>query len=590
MPASSPAAAPERATLDPQFLRHFVWVTGAVPFALLAWDALHGSLGPNGVNHAIRTTGELGLIFLVLSLTVTPLRSLAGLTTLIAVRRSLGLYAFAYLVVHFAIFFAFDRAGSLQSTVHEIWMRRYLQIGFAALVLMVPLAVTSTDGMQMRLGAQRWKALHRLAYLIVSLGCIHYALLVKSDLRQPYAFGAATALLLAVRPLLSLREARQRRARTARRIAAEPKAPRRQRFWSGPLRIVQTVQETHDVRTLRLASPDGGPLPFSFMAGQYLNLALTIGGKTVRRSYTIASSATQTAYCEISVKRAADGYASWHVHDALAEGHLLQVSAPAGQFVFDGSRGDAVTLIGGGVGITPLMSIVRTLTDRTWKGRIEMVLAMRTAKDLVFARELEALQARFSNLHVTVTLSQETGPGWTGRRGVLTREALADILGPKPAGPIYLCGPEPMMVAVRASLRELGVPDEAILTEAFVSPPSPTPAEATSATDDADAGMPDSTPQPMPATGDGAGHDARFARRKLVVMVPGAQTLLEAAEDAGVDLPFECRSGICGQCKVRLLEGQVSMDVKDALSPAERGRGIVLACQAKALTDLVVDA
>ena len=545
-------------TFDADFLRWLVWVIGGVPGFLLVWDALHGALGANGVNYALRTTGKLGLVFLVASLVVTPARRISGFADIIATRRSLGLFGFFYIAVHFAIFFEFDRDASVSGTVKEIVARFFLQVGFLALVLLVPLAITSTDRMQARLGSKRWKRLHRLAYVIVTLGCVHFALQVKSDLRQPIAFGVVVLGLFAYRGVAGVIDARARRER-------------KRRFWSGELRIVHAALETRDVRTLRLALPKGGPLPFTFAPGQYLNFTLSIGDRVVRRSYSISSSSKEKAYCEISVKRKEDGYASHHVHDALAEGQLVSVSGPAGRFVFDETSSDVVTLIGGGVGITPLMSIVRSLVDRQWRGRIELVLTMRTSRDLVFGEELERLAAKTPSLHVTTTLTREKTRDWTGRRGPITKDLLVEILGPEPRGPIYVCGPEAMMLAVQNALRELHVPDADVRTEAFVSPGVAAATSSTAAQDD------DRT------------HELRFARQHLVVSAPGRVTLLEAAEDAGLDLPFECRSGICGRCKVKLLEGEVAMDSEDALSQRDKLEGVVLSCQARARSNVVVD-
>jgi ferredoxin-NADP reductase/DMSO/TMAO reductase YedYZ heme-binding membrane subunit len=544
-------------TFDADFLRWLVWVVGGVPGFLLVWDALHGALGANGVNYALRTTGKLGLVFLIASLVVTPARRLSGVADIIAMRRSLGLFGFAYIAVHFAIFFGFDRAASIAGTVTEIVARFYLQIGFVALLLLLPLAITSTDRMQTRLGSKRWKRLHRLSYVIVTLGCIHFTLQVKSDLRQPIAFGFVALGLFAYRGVAAVVDARARRER-------------KRRFWSGELRIVHTTFETPDVRTLRLAPQGGGRLPFSFAPGQYLNVTLSIGDRVVRRSYSISSSSQKGEYCEISVKRKEDGWASHHVHDALAEGQLLSVSGPAGRFTFDEKSSDVVTLIGGGVGITPLMSIVRSLADRKWHGRIELILTMRTSRDLIFGAELERLAAAMPSLHVTTTLTREKESDWNGRRGPITKELLVEILGPEPRGPIYICGPEAMMLAVRNALRELSVKDDDVLTEAFVSPGVTSPNAPTTSDDDST-------------------HEVRFARQHLIVSAPGRVTLLEAAEDAGLDLPFECRSGICGRCKVKLLEGEVTMSAEDALSQTEKLEGVVLSCQARARTNVVVD-
>jgi sulfoxide reductase heme-binding subunit YedZ len=182
-----------------QFSRTLVAINGGVPLALLAWDAARGQLGANPVNFAIRTTGLLSLIFLLMSLTVTPVRRLTGLNWLVSYRRSLGLYGFAYAAVHLGIYVGLDRALSLASTWTEIVSRRYLQVGIAGVLLMVPLAATSTNGMIRRLGPRRWKALHRLAYVAAAAGALHYYMQAKSDVRQPLAFAGVLAGLLASR-------------------------------------------------------------------------------------------------------------------------------------------------------------------------------------------------------------------------------------------------------------------------------------------------------------------------------------------------------------------------------------------------------
>ena len=242
-------ARPAGPVIDGPLLRSMALAGGVVPLVLLGWDAWHHRLGVNPVNFAIRTTGILGLTALVLSLLITPLRQVTGWGALVAARRRIGVLAFAYLAVHFTLFFAFDRAGSVASTVHEIVVRRYLQIGTVALLLLVPLAATSTDAMVTRLGPRTWKRLHRFTYLAVALGALHYILLVKSDRRQPLAYAAVLVALLGyrvVRHYLDLRAA-------ARRAVAAPPATRRA-FWTGELRVARVFDEAPDVRTLRLVA------------------------------------------------------------------------------------------------------------------------------------------------------------------------------------------------------------------------------------------------------------------------------------------------------------------------------------------------
>jgi ferredoxin-NADP reductase/DMSO/TMAO reductase YedYZ heme-binding membrane subunit len=578
LPAETRAAA----LLTGPFAKRLVILNGLVPAALLVWDAYRHQLGVNEVNFAIRTTGLIGLVLLVLSLIVTPLRRLTGWNLLIAVRRNLGVLAFSYLLTHFAIFFLLDREGSISSTLEEIVARVYLWFGTAALVGMIPLAVTSTDGMVRRLGAKRWKLLHRLAYWIVPFGVVHYFLLVKSDIRQPLVFAVVVSLLLIYRAgqhYLDLRG--EVRAAHGKLAAARQAAPRRRAFWSGELKIARIFDETPDIKTFRLVAKDGGPLPFDYTAGQYLNLALTIDGKRVNRSYTIASSPTRREYCEISVKKAADGHGSRHLHETWREGSLVKVGAPAGRFVFAHDQAKRCVLIAGGVGITPMMSTVRSLTDRCWPGEIYLVFSVRTRRDLAFRDELAYLQARFPNLRVLVTLTSDPEPGWDGARGQISKAMLQDFVPDLTHGPILVCGPAPMMTAMRRLLvDQLHVPDAEVLEEAFVSPPAP--ASAADAADTADAA-------PASDAAPGEPGNVRFARAgKTAELVE--LTVLEAAEEAGVEIPFECRSGICGQCKTRLISGKVTMDVQDALTPADRSRRLILACQARPVGDVVVDA
>jgi sulfoxide reductase heme-binding subunit YedZ len=141
----------------------------------------------------------LALIFLVLTLLVTPLRKVSGWNWIIFSRRTLGLYAFFYACLHFLIFFSFDRSFSVSGTLSEMVKRKYLIVGSTALLVMVPLAVTSTNAMIKRLGGKRWRALHRLAYVAALAGVIHYYMQVKADVRQPLAFGAVLTVLLGYR-------------------------------------------------------------------------------------------------------------------------------------------------------------------------------------------------------------------------------------------------------------------------------------------------------------------------------------------------------------------------------------------------------
>jgi ferredoxin-NADP reductase len=346
--------------------------------------------------------------------------------------------------------------------------------------------------------------------------------------------------------------------------------------------IARIVDEAPDVKTFRLAPIDGGPLPFTYRAGQYLNLALTVDGRRVNRSYTIASAPTRVGHCEISVKRG-QGPGSCHLHDAGREGQRVRVSAPAGTFVFEPASASRVVLIAGGIGITPLLSTIRSLTDAGWPGDIYLLYSVRTAADIAFRAELTWLARRFPNLRVRVMVTRDPRPDVTDSCGLvvsgqITAEAIASFVPDLRRGPVLLCGPAPMMAAMRETLVALGVPDAEILQEAFVSRPEVIDAGVGGDSPAADGPLPD---------GDTA---IVFRRAGCSVDAAPGQTVLEAAENAGVAIPYECRAGICGQCKTPLVSGRVAMEVQDALSAADRARGLILACQARALQPIEIDA
>ena len=191
-----------------------VFVASLAPAALLLCGALGWfgqDLGADPVAKLLHSCGKTGLNFLLLTLLVTPLRRMTGWTNLVRLRRMLGLFAFFYLVAHFTVYLVLDQQLDYHSVLQDIIKRPYITIGFTALLLLVPLAITSTNRMMRRLG-RRWQKLHRLIYLIVILGVWHYWWQVKKDIRQPLLYAAMLAVLLGFRVVVRLlNRARARR-------------------------------------------------------------------------------------------------------------------------------------------------------------------------------------------------------------------------------------------------------------------------------------------------------------------------------------------------------------------------------------------
>jgi methionine sulfoxide reductase heme-binding subunit len=186
---------------DIKFAKLVVLINSAVPLTLLAWDAYHHRLGANPLEFATHTTGTLTLVFLTLSLAVTPLRKLLGLPWLIQMRRTIGLYAFFYGAIHLLCYIWFDKAFQLGAIGEDTLQRPFIFLGMLSFFVMVPLAITSTNKMVKRLGGRRWNRLHKLVYLAAAAGALHYYLLVKADTTLPVAFGLVLILLLGYRIL-----------------------------------------------------------------------------------------------------------------------------------------------------------------------------------------------------------------------------------------------------------------------------------------------------------------------------------------------------------------------------------------------------
>jgi len=190
------------------WLKPGVLIGGLVPLLALGWRAAQHALGADPVAIALNQLGLLALIFLLASLAATPLKIVCGWTWPIRIRRMLGLFAFFYASLHVLLYAVIDQGLSPAAIIEDVTERKFITAGFCAFVLLVPLALTSTSAMLKRLGAARWKRLHRLAYLAGVLAAVHFVWRVKRDFSQPLAYAFVLAVLLAVRVLDARRGAR----------------------------------------------------------------------------------------------------------------------------------------------------------------------------------------------------------------------------------------------------------------------------------------------------------------------------------------------------------------------------------------------
>lgn len=180
-------------------IKPVIFIACLVPLALMIWDAFNGGLGADPIKEVIHRTGLWTLRFLLITLTVTPLRRITGWYALIRLRRMLGLFAFFYVCLHFLSYAGLDQAFALRYIIPDVIKHKYVLVGFTSFLLLIPLAVTSTNAMVRRLGGRRWQRLHRLVYVSAVGGVLHYLWLVKSDIREPLLYATLLTLLLGYR-------------------------------------------------------------------------------------------------------------------------------------------------------------------------------------------------------------------------------------------------------------------------------------------------------------------------------------------------------------------------------------------------------
>ncbi|MEU4241783.1 2Fe-2S iron-sulfur cluster-binding protein [Actinoplanes sp. NPDC026619] len=339
--------------------------------------------------------------------------------------------------------------------------------------------------------------------------------------------------------------------------------------WQGYLRVAAVEALTPQIRRIRLEPLDGGAMPFAFTAGQYVKVDLPVAVEPIERSYSICSGPGETGFVEIAVKHEPDGLGSGFLHDALATGQALRVSGPHGEFTWAPAAAEAtLLLIAGGVGITPLMSVLVAAADAGHAGRIVLLASFRTEEEVVFRPEITALQDRLPGLEVSIFI--------TGREGRIGAAALRPYAGAMTR--VHLCGPAPMMQDLIGHLTELQVPREAIRTEAFVSGRSQETRREKAHTIALTAAASGITEFTIGMAGGEPGFPCR----------PG-QSVLDAANTAGVDLPQSCGEGACGTCRVRVLTGAYETDTRGMFSAGELAAGWRLACQTLPTEDLLID-
>ncbi len=320
------------------------------------------------------------------------------------------------------------------------------------------------------------------------------------------------------------------------------------------------VEETHDARSIVLDIPAALAETFRYKAGQFLSFKVPHEGHLLVRSYSLASSPDTETEHKVTVKRVDEGRISTLFNDALSVGDSVMVVPPAGLFVLK-EETRPIVLFGGGSGITPLISIIKSALATTQR-TLKLVYANRDRRSIIFADELARLvAANRDRLEVVHSLDDSDG--------FLTAERVREFVGSSMGSDYYLCGPAAFMDTVEQALGELAIDAVQIHIERFISPPDPS-------TRAADAGAGDVAEGNVPAT--------------ISVTLDGTTTkipyeandmILGAARRAGLEPPFSCEEGYCSCCMAKIVSGEAKMESNDCLTQDLLDEGWILTCQAR---------
>lgn len=348
------------------------------------------------------------------------------------------------------------------------------------------------------------------------------------------------------------------------------------------LKVVDITRETSEAVTLHFEHPGKQAIPYK--PGQFLTLILPIEGKEVRRSYSLSSTPHEAPRLSVTIKRVSGGLMSNYLIDQVKIGDEIKVMEPTGNFCLtcapDNQR--HVLLFGAGSGITPLMSILKTVLQEEPQSQATLLYGNRDEDSVIFKEQLQQLEATYGQrFHVEYIYSQpRQACDHRGRMNqsmiikILERLQLAKISN----GLYFMCGPEGMMEEVRHALDVLHVPADRIFRESFVSNK-----------------LLEQQAQQQHGHVLASDNDGEITTQTVTIIYEGAeysvavapeQTILEAALEQDIDLPYSCQAGLCTACRGKCLSGKVHLDEREGLSDAELEEGYVLNCVGHPLTSL----
>lgn len=339
------------------------------------------------------------------------------------------------------------------------------------------------------------------------------------------------------------------------------------------LTIKEITVETEDTKTIHFWHPIHNTI--SYVSGQFFTLIPEINGQKVRRSYSLSSSPKTDTSPAVTVKRIEGGLVSNYLCDHLKVGDSLEVLEPMGNFVIEPEASSTKTyvFIGAGSGITPLFSMIKTILHAEPKSKIYLIYGSRNENQIIFKKALEHFESQYLSQFKMIHVISQASQSWPGFKGRINQASIVYYLKQEfgidiASAHYYMCGPAEMMIEVEKSLAMFDVPQAFINKELFTAFASE---ETKKAEEDGSLKS-----QEVTLIFEGKSH--------LVTVLP-SQTILEAALEADIDIPYSCQAGMCTACMGLCTRGDVIMDEEDGLTANEIKKGYVLTCVAHPMSE-----
>ncbi|MCH8316948.1 MAG: ferredoxin--NADP reductase [Bacteroidetes bacterium] len=347
------------------------------------------------------------------------------------------------------------------------------------------------------------------------------------------------------------------------------------------LKVAKVVKETQDAITIHFEHPPDHKI--AYKPGQYLTLIVNANGEKSRRAYSLCSSPNEDVTLAVTVKKLEGGTISNYLNDNLKPGDPMEIMVPTGTFAIDlvpGAKRHLV-LFGAGSGITPLMSIMKSVLAAEPHSQVSLVYGNRDEGSIIFKDDIDELKKKYGSRFNFIHVLTRPADGWDGPKGRINKIKVSHLLEQFPEmGPTvtdyYICGPQGMMDEVKSALESLNVAVEKIHKESFTAPLEK---EDESLDEEREKKVSEFKTQDVKINYEGQTH---------TITVKPDTTILETALDEGIDLPYSCQSGLCTTCRCKLLSGEVHMDEREGLSDMEIDEGYVLICQGHPVTAGVV--